>query len=520
MQTAVVGSALAVDPKGYVLTPQTAATTVCGPAASCSAGYTVMCCTINKGVNGCPPGTFAAGWWKAADSSWCGGGYRYIVDCNASCSDCTSRLLGRQHLQPGLLELRLQVRLGGHLRPAAGVLQRLPVRAVQHPHPVQRRGGLPRRQLRRALQVGQLHDHVADRQRHGRAQRAVRPAVGPDHAEVRLDELARLAARRVGRAGARGGRRARPLRQLQQRRDVDLRAHVGLRVRFARWSHRPRSQALLPTRAAAYGSGWGSARALPDRRRHASAHADERRHGLSDPAVVREGRVSSRDTHALGRRRPCHGMSFTRWKQPARAGRARLPVPTGGAATAGSSTSRRVIADTTHSATSGHRLPVHAVAELGVRQQLGYPVSDRSSGTTAGSSSSSGGRWPTRPARRRPSCNGARYERWVELGREQGVLGYLTSDPICRAPQRWRPALRARPVLVAARRRPVRRARPRARGVVGRRRAVQLVGVPAGGHRRRARRHPAPAVRGRRAHRLSPRRPGRRAARIWVPSTI
>ncbi|GAB3590139.1 hypothetical protein GCM10027446_04190 [Angustibacter peucedani] len=90
VQTAVVGSALAVDPKGYVLTPQTAASTVCGPAASCAAGYTVMCCTINKGVNGCPPGTFAAGWWKAADSSWCGGGYRYIVDCNASCSDCTS----------------------------------------------------------------------------------------------------------------------------------------------------------------------------------------------------------------------------------------------------------------------------------------------------------------------------------------------------------------------------------------------------------------------------------------------
>ncbi|MGN6611836.1 MAG: LGFP repeat-containing protein [Angustibacter sp.] len=94
VQTAVVGSALAVDPKGYVLTPQTAASTVCGPAASCSAGYTVMCCTINKGVNGCPPGTFAAGWWKAADSSWCGGGYRYIVDCNASCSKCTSGCSG------------------------------------------------------------------------------------------------------------------------------------------------------------------------------------------------------------------------------------------------------------------------------------------------------------------------------------------------------------------------------------------------------------------------------------------
>ncbi|MGZ4753261.1 MAG: LGFP repeat-containing protein, partial [Oryzihumus sp.] len=40
--------------------------------------------------NACPPGSFAAGWWKAADSSWCGAGYRYIVDCNASCSKCTT----------------------------------------------------------------------------------------------------------------------------------------------------------------------------------------------------------------------------------------------------------------------------------------------------------------------------------------------------------------------------------------------------------------------------------------------
>ncbi|GAA4348476.1 LGFP repeat-containing protein [Angustibacter luteus] len=91
VRTAVVGSAIVVDPRNYVLTPMTASAAVgCGPAASCAAGYTVMCCTINKGVNACPPGTFAAGWWKAADSSWCCGGYRYITDCNASCSKCTS----------------------------------------------------------------------------------------------------------------------------------------------------------------------------------------------------------------------------------------------------------------------------------------------------------------------------------------------------------------------------------------------------------------------------------------------
>ena len=90
VQTALAGSALAVDPKGYLLTPQSAYSRICGPSSSCSSGYTVFCCTVNNGVNACPPGTFTAGWWKAADSSWCCGGYRYIVDCNARCKSCRS----------------------------------------------------------------------------------------------------------------------------------------------------------------------------------------------------------------------------------------------------------------------------------------------------------------------------------------------------------------------------------------------------------------------------------------------
>jgi len=87
---AVAGSALVTDPKAYALRPQSAYATVCGPGNTTSSGWTVFCATINKGVNGCPPGSFTAGWWKAADSSWCGGGYRYIVDCNAKCTKCTS----------------------------------------------------------------------------------------------------------------------------------------------------------------------------------------------------------------------------------------------------------------------------------------------------------------------------------------------------------------------------------------------------------------------------------------------
>lgn len=87
---AVAGSALVTDPKAYALRPQSAYATICGPASTFSGGWSIFCATINKGVNGCPPGSFTAGWWKAADSSWCGGGYRYIVDCNAQCTKCTS----------------------------------------------------------------------------------------------------------------------------------------------------------------------------------------------------------------------------------------------------------------------------------------------------------------------------------------------------------------------------------------------------------------------------------------------
>ena len=87
---AVAGSALATDPKAYALLPQTAYATICGPGNTASSGWTIFCATINKGVNGCPPGSFTAGWWKAADSSWCGGGYRYIVDCNAKCTKCST----------------------------------------------------------------------------------------------------------------------------------------------------------------------------------------------------------------------------------------------------------------------------------------------------------------------------------------------------------------------------------------------------------------------------------------------
>ncbi len=97
-KSAVVGAALATTPVSYILRPGTAYAAVCGGGAGCGSGWTVFCCTVNDGANTCPPGTFAAGWWKADSSSFCGGTARYYIDCNrlpsqpgaCSCVGCHS----------------------------------------------------------------------------------------------------------------------------------------------------------------------------------------------------------------------------------------------------------------------------------------------------------------------------------------------------------------------------------------------------------------------------------------------
>lgn len=84
---AMAGTALAVAPSTYVLRPTSAYAAVCSPGALCNDGYTEFCCTIS-GANRCPPGTALGGWWKVDGSSYCGGGPRYYMDCNASCGGC------------------------------------------------------------------------------------------------------------------------------------------------------------------------------------------------------------------------------------------------------------------------------------------------------------------------------------------------------------------------------------------------------------------------------------------------
>jgi len=118
VRSAVVGSALAVNPLDYVLRPMSAYAAACtcrGQNCSCGTaccdGYTEFCCTLN-GKNTCPPGSVAAGWWRAEGSGLCGGASRYYLDCNqrldvAQCGctcaggDCNNRVTCCVHFRYG-----------------------------------------------------------------------------------------------------------------------------------------------------------------------------------------------------------------------------------------------------------------------------------------------------------------------------------------------------------------------------------------------------------------------------------
>ncbi len=86
VRAAVVGSALTVSPVRFLLRPGTAYAAVCGTDSTCGSGYTVFCCTINNGVNRCPPGSLVGGWWKSDNSGFCCGNARYYIDCHSFCS--------------------------------------------------------------------------------------------------------------------------------------------------------------------------------------------------------------------------------------------------------------------------------------------------------------------------------------------------------------------------------------------------------------------------------------------------
>jgi hypothetical protein len=83
--SAMVGSAVAVAGCAPGTQPGTPYNhiTDCG-GGLCTDGYTEFCCTINNGLNACPPGSFIGGWWRADFSSFCNG-TRYYMDCMQNC---------------------------------------------------------------------------------------------------------------------------------------------------------------------------------------------------------------------------------------------------------------------------------------------------------------------------------------------------------------------------------------------------------------------------------------------------
>src|SRR5215831_3617354 len=91
----VTATALSVAPVDLLIRPGSAYAQICecAPGTDCDCsqpccdGYTQFCCTINNGINACPPGTFAGGWWKADGSAYCAGP-RYYIDCMGECTAC------------------------------------------------------------------------------------------------------------------------------------------------------------------------------------------------------------------------------------------------------------------------------------------------------------------------------------------------------------------------------------------------------------------------------------------------
>jgi hypothetical protein len=83
--SAMAGSAVAVAGCVPATTPGSFYTHITDCAGGlCTDGYTDFCCTINRGINACPPNSFWGGWWRADYSSFCNG-TRYYIDCMQNC---------------------------------------------------------------------------------------------------------------------------------------------------------------------------------------------------------------------------------------------------------------------------------------------------------------------------------------------------------------------------------------------------------------------------------------------------
>ena len=107
-RSAFAGSAVAIGAGlDLALRPGTAyglvcscANTSCGCGSTCCSGFTEFCCSVNGGYNYCPADSVMGGWWKADNSTYCGGP-RYYMDCHARCSCTTGCGNGWGFCEPG-----------------------------------------------------------------------------------------------------------------------------------------------------------------------------------------------------------------------------------------------------------------------------------------------------------------------------------------------------------------------------------------------------------------------------------
>ena len=113
--------------------------TDCGPSF-CTDGWTEFCCAIN-GFNGCPPGSFAGGWWRA--------GLLQLLQRHAVLHRLHGALL-RSRVEQQVLRGLHGVPVRGGLRHPSHLLQLLPLRPVPHRDRAERPDRVPCRHVRAA----------------------------------------------------------------------------------------------------------------------------------------------------------------------------------------------------------------------------------------------------------------------------------------------------------------------------------------------------------------------------------
>jgi hypothetical protein len=257
LRAGLLGTALAVDPKGYVLRPGHGVRRRVRPGAGAQQRLDGLLRHHQRRRQRLPAGSIAAGWWKSDRASLCGGKARYIIDCNATCARARRRARAPASAR----------RAAGPARARAGLPGSCDQRKVccnafrygQCNQDVRRSAGVHCRvvSVHPAVALRGVLDAPATDNRHGRPQQRP-PAAGvhADHAPVHRARRERLGARRVGlRRGRHGDGRAQRYQfgRISYASSTGARETVGPIADALRGHRAPRRAARLPGDVAAAG---------------------------------------------------------------------------------------------------------------------------------------------------------------------------------------------------------------------------------------------------------------------------